>query len=102
KQVQFLDRVEIPEEADESLDDGETDNNVFEFKKFFDKYVSNYKNKKNGADNPSDGKQPPVRLQIDETPEDLAFRSNLDKLRSITQKKNIEVMKNGVEYTNEE
>ncbi|NTV91580.1 MAG: flagellar biosynthetic protein FliO, partial [Clostridiales bacterium] len=39
KQVQFLDRVDIPEEEDESLAEGETDNNIFEFRKFFDKYV---------------------------------------------------------------
>ncbi len=103
KQVQFLDRVEIQEESPEPDYENPLENNVFDFKKLFDKYVNNYRNKKVDGENPAtDGGQPSRSGQLEVKPDDIFFRSNLDKLRSITQKKNKEAYKNGVEYTNEE
>ena len=98
KTVEFMTAVTLDEagagqpeearEAQESL-------NPFDFKTLFEKYVNTYKTKK--EKNLSTGNSAFSR----EVPENRNFKSNLDRLRTVTQKSRYQAKENGDDFTNE-
>lgn len=101
KNVDFLTTVKIEQDRSE---EGAADNNSFEFRSLFDKYLNNSKFKKSSVDEYDD-------VAAKQTSSgDAVFRGNLNRLKDITAgagtdnttRKGIKSVLDGVDYTNDE
>jgi len=94
KSIEFLAAVDV-KDGEEIGTIGAVSPNVFDFKAFFEKYMNSYKS------NRSNVSQLKKNENSFNQAEGEKFRTNLDKLKTITQKINKQVEKDGDDTTNE-
>ena len=93
KNIEFLTTIKMDKFA---TDEPQGNSNVFDFKNIFEKYLQSLKNKK---DNKTNAKE--RSYAVEEPVEGDVFKSNLNKLRAITMKKDRQGEENGDESTYE-
>lgn len=103
KSVEFLSAVSIPEEDDGEVEAAGIPNlqNVFDFKSLFEKYVNSYKTNKTAKAGKSAGAAQEIEDAAAGGAGKEGFRSNLDRLRSITQGIKVDTKHSGDDITNE-
>jgi Flagellar biogenesis protein len=92
KSIEFLTTLDLDTEIQPGVVENPNKNYSFDFKAIFEKYLTNYKNKKEET----------VKADISNPLAGDKFRFNLYKLKDITQKINYQVKKDEVDNTNEE
>lgn len=93
KSVEFLTTIKMDGTEIENSFEGEE--NIFDFKTFFEKYLDSFRSKKNFKDSKN------VKEENSEILKDEAFKSNLERLRTMTSKIEKKGEKNGDDSTDE-
>lgn len=95
KTIEFLTVVDLEDPAPEQEMIPKEEGSLFDFKSIFEKYANTYRTKKvNGSMN-NEGETP------QNIPEGSDFRFNLNRLKTIVQKNECQINKNGDDSTNE-